>query len=145
MFFLTDTLLMRFCSAEEIIKKYLLRFFKDYLHLTINLSTGYTKVFTTSCNHLESNSDSLLFWRWNGFFTFRSSSNLNPLINSSHIKKEEQARKKAEKGQKRIKSISDSNQQHPNWKEFVFIFSPTFYTNLNDQYAVHKLTLKVNT
>lgn len=61
------------------------------------------------------------------------------------MKKEEQARKKAEKGQKRIKSISDSNEQHPNWKEFVFIFSPTFYTNLNDQYAVDKLTLKVNT
>lgn len=74
-FFLTDSLLM-FSSAEELIKKYLFRFLKHYLHLTINFSTEYTKLFPKSFNHFESNSDSLLFWRWSVFFTFRSTLNL---------------------------------------------------------------------
>ena len=132
-----------FSSAEELIKKYLFRFLKHYLHLTINFSTEYTKLFPKSFNHFESNSDSLLFWRWSVF------SHLEvlwiwkiQLWNTSE--KNEQVRKKVQKVQKGIKSISDPNQQHLNWKEYAFTFFPTFYTSLIGHHAVYKLTLKVN-
>lgn len=131
-----------FSSAEELIKKYLAFWNTIYIWQStfprstqkcfLRASITLNQTQTACCfgvgvffSHLE------VLWVWKIL-----------LWNTSE--KNERVRKKVQKVQKGIKSISDPNQQHLNWKEYAFTFFPTFYTSLIGHHAVYKLTRKVN-